>query len=124
MQPTVLSLILSAIPATILALAALMASLKNGAKLNEVHLSLNSRLSQLVEAAKAQGMIDQRTYTDLQTATDGKTVNSDRAAAILAAADAAKAAVDAASKAAAIAVDAAAKAAEAVAAAAAAKAAG
>jgi hypothetical protein len=66
MDNSTLVSILSIVPATLLALAALITSLRNSAKLTEVHLSLNSRLSQLIEASKALGAIEQRTYTDVQ----------------------------------------------------------
>jgi hypothetical protein len=66
--------LIAAIPPTLLALASLVAVLKgnanskaslaesvnNGKKLSEVHLSLNSRLSELVKSSKAQGRQDER----------------------------------------------------------------
>lgn len=119
---TIITAFLTALPPTLLALAALIASIRNGAKLNEVHLTLNSRLTQLVEAARAQGIIDERNYQDAKNTNNSATDSADKVLAIQAAADAAKAAVDAAAKAAAVAVEAAATAAAAVAAAAALKA--
>jgi len=50
----------TALPPTILALAALMTSIKNGQKIQDVHLSLNSRLSELLKASLAQGRQDER----------------------------------------------------------------
>jgi hypothetical protein len=52
--------LIAGVPPTILAAAALVASLRNGSKIQSVHLSLNSRLSELVIAAKAQGRQDER----------------------------------------------------------------
>lgn len=57
----------AAIPPTLLALAALVASLKNSAKIQDIHLSLNSRLSQLIATSKSQGRQDER---DAQAAID------------------------------------------------------
>jgi hypothetical protein len=53
------ALIAGAAP-TLLAAAAFVQSLRNGNKIQDVHLSLNSRLSELVIAAKAQGRQDER----------------------------------------------------------------
>jgi hypothetical protein len=53
------ALIAGAAP-TILSLAAFVTSLRNGSKIQDVHLSLNSRLTELVVAAKAQGRQDER----------------------------------------------------------------
>lgn len=53
-------IIFSAIVPSILALAATIVSLINGSRIREVHLSLNSRLSELVLASKAQGRQDER----------------------------------------------------------------
>jgi hypothetical protein len=50
----------TALPPTILALAALITSIHNGQKINDVHLSLNSRLSELLKASLAQGRQDER----------------------------------------------------------------
>lgn len=50
----------AAIPPTIVALAALFASLRNAAKIQDVHISLNSRLSELIAASKTQGRQDER----------------------------------------------------------------
>lgn len=51
-------------PPTLLAAAALVTSVRNGArivsKIDGVHLELNSRLSQLVAASNAQGRQDER----------------------------------------------------------------
>ena len=52
--------LITGLPPTLLAAAALVASLRNGNKIQDVHLSLNSRLSELVIAAKAQGRQDER----------------------------------------------------------------
>ena len=52
--------VIAAIPPTIAAVAALIVSLHNSAKIQDVHVSLNSRLSQLVDASKAQGRQDER----------------------------------------------------------------
>jgi len=50
----------AAIPPTLLALAALVASLKNAAKIQDVHLSLNSRLTELIATSNSQGRQDER----------------------------------------------------------------
>lgn len=50
----------AAIPPTLLALAALVASLKNSTKIQDVHLSLNSRLTELIATSKSQGRQDER----------------------------------------------------------------
>jgi hypothetical protein len=68
MDISILISLISIIPATFLSLAAFITSIKNGTKIQEVHLSLNSRLSQLVEASKALGALEQRAYTDDQNA--------------------------------------------------------
>ena len=60
----IITAILTALPPTLLALAALVASIKNGNRIQDVHLSLNSRLSELIHASKAQGMIDERTKNE------------------------------------------------------------
>jgi hypothetical protein len=74
MTPELYTQLIAAIPPTLLALASLIAiikgngnskaalteSLNNGKKLNEVHISLNSRLSELVKSSKAQGRQDER----------------------------------------------------------------
>jgi len=49
-----------AIPPTLLAAGSLVASIKNGARIQDVHLSINSRMDQLVQASKAQGRQDER----------------------------------------------------------------
>jgi hypothetical protein len=68
MDISILVSLISIIPATLLSLAAFITSIKNGTKIQEVHLSLNSRLSQLVEASKALGALEQRAYSDGQKA--------------------------------------------------------
>lgn len=50
----------TALPPTILALAALITSLRNSKRIQEVHLTLNSRLTELVKASLAQGRQDER----------------------------------------------------------------
>jgi hypothetical protein len=45
---------------TILSLASLIASLRNGSKIQDVHVSINSRMDQLVRASKAEGRQDER----------------------------------------------------------------
>ena len=52
--------VIVAIPPTLLAAAALVASIHNGNKIQDVHLSINSRMDQLVKASKAQGRQDER----------------------------------------------------------------
>jgi len=52
--------LIAGVAPTILSLAAFVTSLRNGTKIQDVHLSLNSRLSELVIAAKAQGRQDER----------------------------------------------------------------
>jgi hypothetical protein len=49
-----------AIPPTLLGAAALVASIRNGTKIQDVHLSINSRMDQLVKASKAEGRQDER----------------------------------------------------------------
>lgn len=49
-----------ATPPTILAAAALVASIKTVSKIQEVHVGINSRMDQLVAASKAQGRQDER----------------------------------------------------------------
>lgn len=53
------ALIVSA-PPTLVGLAALVASIHNSAKIQAVHLSINSRMDQLVQASLAQGRQDER----------------------------------------------------------------
>jgi hypothetical protein len=50
----------TATPPTIVALTALMASIRNGQKIQDVHLSLNSRLTELLKASLAQGRQNER----------------------------------------------------------------
>lgn len=52
--------VIVAIPPTLLAAGALVASVRNGSKIQDVHLSINSRMDQLVAASKAQGRQDER----------------------------------------------------------------
>jgi hypothetical protein len=52
--------VIAAVPPTIVATAGLMASLNNADRINQVHLSINSRMDQLVAASKAQGRQDER----------------------------------------------------------------
>ena len=52
--------IIAAIPPTIAAIAALIVSIHNANRIQDVHLSLNSRLDQLVNASLAQGRQDER----------------------------------------------------------------
>jgi hypothetical protein len=49
-----------ATPPTILAAAALVASIKTVNKIQEVHVGINSRMDQLVAASNAQGRQDER----------------------------------------------------------------
>ena len=49
-----------AIPPTLLAAGSLVASIKNGARIQDVHLIINSRMDQLVKASKAEGRQDER----------------------------------------------------------------
>jgi hypothetical protein len=55
-----ITLIVAAIAPTLMALSALIASLKNATAIKEVHLSLNSRLSELIVASKAKGAIEEQ----------------------------------------------------------------
>jgi hypothetical protein len=52
--------LIAAVPPTIVGAAALARSMLNASKINEVHLSLNSRLSELLIAAHAQGRQEER----------------------------------------------------------------
>jgi hypothetical protein len=52
--------LIAGVPPTLLAAAAFISSLHNASKIQSVHLSLNSRLTELVNAAKAQGRQDER----------------------------------------------------------------
>jgi hypothetical protein len=59
----VITSVIAAIPPTILALAALRASKDNGKKVQELHVLVNSRLTQLLEltakSSRAEGAADQ-----------------------------------------------------------------
>jgi hypothetical protein len=44
-----------AVPPTLLGAAALVASIRNGNKIHDVHVGINSRMDELVKASKAQG---------------------------------------------------------------------
>jgi hypothetical protein len=59
--------LIAATPPSVLAAASLLASLKNKKAIQEVHLSVNSRLTQLLEAvgkaAHAEGMAEGREQT-------------------------------------------------------------
>jgi len=50
-----IAIIIAAVAPTLMGLSALIASLKNGTAIQEVHLSLNSRLTELIAASKAVG---------------------------------------------------------------------
>jgi len=50
----------TAVPATLLALGTLVTSLKNARKLDDVHLTLNSRLTELIKTTLAQGRQNER----------------------------------------------------------------
>jgi hypothetical protein len=52
-----------AVPPTIASVAAVIMSIKNGTKIQEVHLGINSRMDELVRASKAQGRQDERDAT-------------------------------------------------------------
>lgn len=60
---------IAALPPSIAAVAALIVSLR---KLNDIHLSMNSRLDELVKASNAQGRQDERDQQkrDTQRTTD------------------------------------------------------
>ena len=49
-----------AIPPTIASVAALVMSIRNGTKIHDVHIGINSRMDELVKASKAQGRQDER----------------------------------------------------------------
>ena len=49
-----------ATPTTIASLAALIVSIRNGSKIQQVHIGINSRMDELVKASKAQGRQDER----------------------------------------------------------------
>ena len=71
MTDTVQVALIAGIAPTILSLAALLASIRNGNKIQDVHLSLNSRLSELITAARAQGRQDERDSSDKEKRTGG-----------------------------------------------------
>ena len=50
-----IAIIIAAVAPTLMGLSALIVSLKNGTAIQEVHLSLNSRLTELIAASKAVG---------------------------------------------------------------------
>lgn len=54
-----ISIIVAIVPA-MLALTATIFSIRNGRKIQEIHLNLNSRLTQLISASISQGRIDER----------------------------------------------------------------
>jgi hypothetical protein len=58
-EPVLIALIVS-LPPTVAATAALVMSIRNGRKIEDVHISLNSRLSQLLQAENAKGRQDER----------------------------------------------------------------
>ncbi len=66
-DPVKLALIVAAAP-TLLALAAVISSIRNSKKLNALHVDVNSRLTQLLEASstsafvqgKAEGVAEER----------------------------------------------------------------
>ena len=49
-----------ATPPTVAATAALIMSIRNGSKIQQVHIGINSRMDELVKASKAQGRQDER----------------------------------------------------------------
>ena len=57
-------IVIAALPGTIAALGALITSLRNASKIQEVHLSVNSRLTELINATKiashAEGLAEGR----------------------------------------------------------------
>ena len=57
---SVIIALFTALPPTLIALGSLITSIHNGQKINDVHLSLNSRLSELLKASLAQGRQDER----------------------------------------------------------------
>lgn len=52
--------LIAAAPPTVVALAAFVVSLLNRGKIHQVHVSLNSRLSELIEASKDVGRQEER----------------------------------------------------------------
>lgn len=69
MTPDLWIQIIAALAPTLMALAALIASMKNSTSIKEVHLSVNSRMDELLIASRSQGARDAR---DEQAATDAK----------------------------------------------------
>jgi hypothetical protein len=60
MEPTVKVALIAAVPPTFVGLASLVLGIINKGKISDVHLSLNSRLDQLIKASLAQGRQDER----------------------------------------------------------------
>jgi hypothetical protein len=60
MSEAVTIALIVAMPPTLLGVASLIASIKNGEKIEGVHVSINSRMDQLLRAANAQGRQDER----------------------------------------------------------------
>jgi hypothetical protein len=56
----ILTSMIAATPPTIVALLAWRSSNKNAAAIQEVHLSINSRMDQLLKASKAESMAEGR----------------------------------------------------------------
>ena len=57
---TDLQAVIISVPPTLAALAALINSIRNGKALNQIHLTMNGRLDQLLKAAQAQGKVDEQ----------------------------------------------------------------
>jgi hypothetical protein len=60
MTETVTVALIVATPPTIASVAALIMSIRNGNKIHDVHVGINSRMDELVKASKAQGRQDER----------------------------------------------------------------
>jgi hypothetical protein len=57
---TDLQAVIISVPPTLAALAALINPIRNGKALNQIHLTMNGRLDQLLKAAQAQGKVDEQ----------------------------------------------------------------
>jgi hypothetical protein len=68
MSPDVVTALVAAVAPTVLALAALVAALRNGGKLHELHLSVNSRMDQLIAASRAEGAQEHQASLDVRDA--------------------------------------------------------
>jgi hypothetical protein len=71
---------LGSLPPTLIAIATLVSTLRNTGHIRDLHLAVNSRLSELVVASKAQGRQEERDAVTAEATTIRQENRADKAA--------------------------------------------